>query len=77
MGILESARGKGFGKTIIGLAVEHYFTYQEFFCYIREYNKASIKSFIANGFIAVDESYQQFFPLDGKKYTMYRYEFCK
>lgn len=35
MGILESARGKGFGKTIIRLAVDHYPTCQKFFCYIR------------------------------------------
>lgn len=74
MGIIESARGKGYGKLIIAKAVDYYKDCKTFFCFIREDNRASIGSFKANGFIEVDGAYKQYFPLDGKEFVMQRFE---
>lgn len=74
MGIVESARGMGYGKQIISLAVDYYRNCNSFFCFIREDNKASIGCFRANGFQEVEGAYRQFFPLDGKEFCMRRYE---
>jgi RimJ/RimL family protein N-acetyltransferase len=74
MGIIEAARGKGYGKQIISLAINYYQDCNCFFCYIREDNKASMGSFKANGFKEVEGTYTQLFPLDVREFLMRRYE---
>ena len=75
IGIVESSRGKGYGKKIISFAVNNYKEYECFYCYIREDNQSSIGSFMANGFKAVkDDWYMSFFPMDNKEFLMRRFE---
>ncbi|WP_026491182.1 hypothetical protein [Butyrivibrio sp. XPD2002] len=75
MGICENKRGYGFGKHIIGTAMDYFSEYTDFFCYVREDNISSMKSFTSNGFHETSKFYYCFFPLDNKEYIMKRLEF--
>ena len=73
MGIIESERGKGYGREIIKLALNELGLQKEYYCYIREDNIFSIKSFEANGFNKTDNIYTQKFAIDNKEYRMIKY----
>lgn len=73
MGIVENARGKGYGKLIIQKAIELSGIKHTYFCYIREDNYASVKSFEKNGFQKTGLSYKQLFEIDKKEYQMNEY----
>ena len=74
LGISETARGKGYGKLSIELALDYFGWNREFYCHIREDNIPSIKSFTANGFHESDDGYIQFFPIDKKDFLMKRFD---
>lgn len=74
MGIIEAARGKKYGNAIIRLAVQMCNTKKPLFCYIREDNLASIRSFENNGFKCTEKFHQQNFPLEKRIFRMVRYE---
>lgn len=64
IGITEMARGSGYGSKIIQLAINKIGNRHKYFCYIREDNVASIKSFERNGFNKTGISYKQKFAMD-------------
>lgn len=57
MGIREAKRGYGFGKQIIGLAVNFFAECLDFYCYVREDNISSMNCFTSNGFRETGELY--------------------
>ncbi len=73
MGIVESARGHGFGKEIIRLAINERGNNNQYYCFIREDNVVSQKCFVSNCFTKTDEYYDQFFELDQKNFKMFKY----
>ena len=73
MGILEKYRGKGYGTEIIRLAILQY-PNSDFFCYVREDNYASQKSFENNGFKITKEYSEHYFEQDHQKFKMIRFE---
>ncbi len=73
MGIVENARGKGYGSLIIRKAIDLKGLRHTYYCYIREDNNASIKSFEKNGFQKTGFSYMQMFENDEKEYQMNEY----
>lgn len=74
MGIVEAARGKGYGAAVINLAVQRCGVGKTLFSYVREDNIASIKSFEKNKFIATENFYNQNFELDARSFKMIRFE---
>lgn len=73
MGIAENDRGKGYGNLIIQKAIELNGLRHTYYCYIREDNDTSIKSFKKNGFKKTGFSYKQEFGIDNKEYQMNEY----
>lgn len=73
MGIIDKARGRGYGNEIIREIIDMQGSNRQYYCYVREDNLPSEKSFIRNGFVKTGESYDHFFDLDQKYYKMNKY----
>lgn len=73
IGISENSRGNGYGNSIIKNVINLRGGKYTYYCYIREDNFASIKSFEKNGFKKTGFSHKQRFELDNIEYKMNEY----
>lgn len=72
MGIVEAARGKGYGTEIIRLLIKEKGN-RNYYSFVREDNFPSEKCFINNGFKKTEVSRRQYFALDDRVFKMFKY----